>query len=56
MSLALNNLNARIRDVNNKLTRLNSGEYKLRCPVQVKTCLGMILVELELEKYSITNS
>jgi hypothetical protein len=56
MSLTLNRLNTRIRDINNKLIRLNSWEYTLRCPVQVKTTLWIILVQLELEKYSITNS
>jgi hypothetical protein len=51
---SLSLINARIRDIENKLTRIRSGEYNLRCIDQVRTALGIILVQLEEEKYNIT--
>lgn len=56
MSQTLNKINTRIRDIENKLTRLNSWEYNLRCPVQVKTALWMTLARLEMQKYDIMYS
>ena len=56
MSQTVTRINARIRDIENKLKRLSNWEYNLRCPDQVRTTCGMILVQLELEKYNITNS
>jgi hypothetical protein len=46
-------IDRRIRDIENKLTRIRSGEYNLRCTDQVRTVLGIILVQLEEEKYNI---
>ncbi len=56
MSITMTRLNARIRDINNKLIRLNSWEYTLQCPVQVKTALWMTLARLEMQKYDIMYS
>jgi len=56
MSITLNRLNTRIRDIENKLARINSWEKVLRCPVQVKTVLWMTLAKLESEKYDIIYS
>jgi hypothetical protein len=56
MSHALSLINARIRDIENKLIRIRNGECNLRCTDQVRTTLGIILVQLEEEKYSIMYS
>lgn len=56
MSITIQRINTRIRDIENKLTRLKAWEYNLRCPDQVRTTLWILLVQLELEKYDIQNS
>lgn len=56
MSHTLNKINTRIRDIENKLIRINSWEYNLQCPVQVKTALWMTLARLEMQKYDIMYS
>ena len=55
MTLTINLLNARMRDIENKLKRLSNWEYNLRCPDQVRTTLWIILVKLEMEKYDVQN-
>lgn len=50
-------INARIRNIENILTRLKSAEYQnIRCPDQCRTAYCIIFVSLEQEKYEIQYS
>ena len=48
------NLESRIRDCENKLQRINNGEYKLRCPDNVKTLLGYIILDCETKLFNLS--
>ena len=49
-----NTVHSRIRDLESKMRRVANGELKVRCPEQIKTALGLMILECETEIFNLS--